>query len=353
MPVYIGVDFHARTQTVCYLKTESGETQTLTLRHQADEVRAFYAQFSGEVIVGFETSGYALWFEALLESLGHQIWVGNPAEIRRLAPRRQKNDRRDAELILQLMLSDRFPRLYRRSKESRQVLQQLRYRQRLVKMRTMVLNILQYLALTQGQSLRSKLQSQRGQQRIKALSLAEPLATQRDELLELREHLSIKIATIEQWLQQHAEADARVVRLRTHHGIGVLTGLCLVHTLWPVERFANSRKVTAFAGFDPTENSSAERVRYGPISKAGSRHLRFLLVEAAQIAIRRDAQLKSFYCRIQRRHNHQKAKVAVARRLLVRAFIMLRDEIDYPEFIQRGVAARSSRRCHKPNVLDP
>ncbi|MGI8837900.1 MAG: hypothetical protein ACR2H4_14870, partial [Pyrinomonadaceae bacterium] len=69
--IYIGVDFHARQQTICYLKTETGELVTSELKHQdKEQVRAFYAHFSGRVIVGLEASGYSPWFEALLEELG-------------------------------------------------------------------------------------------------------------------------------------------------------------------------------------------------------------------------------------------------------------------------------------------
>jgi transposase len=109
MAVYIGVDFHARVQTVSYLTTEDGEVHQIELHHKnKTEIRAFYAQFSDEVIVGFETSGYAYWFEEMLEELGHQVWIGDPAEIRRLARRRQKNDRRDANLILDCWSTDGF-----------------------------------------------------------------------------------------------------------------------------------------------------------------------------------------------------------------------------------------------------
>ena len=132
-------------------------------------------------------------------------------------------------------------------------------------------------------------------------------------------------------------------RLRTHYGIGPLSGLCLVATLDSVDRFTNTRQVTAYVGFDPMEDTSADRHRIGAISKQGSRLLRFLLVEAGQIAIRKDAELARVYKRLTIRRGHAKAKVAIARRLLVRAFIMLRDEIDYEEFHRRGVAARSSR----------
>ena len=345
MTVYIGVDFHARQQTISYLTTEDGEIQQLVLAHEEPaKVRAFYEQFAGQqVVVGFESSGYAAWFEELLEELGCEIWIGHAADIRRFARRRQKNDRRDAALILDLLVAGDFPRIYRYSAASREVLQQLRYRQKLVKMRTMVVNGLLFMASSRGVTLRSQLQSKRGQARMRQLALPPPLAQQRDELCQLLLELSSKISKVQAWLETRAEQDVRVQRLRTQHGIGPLTGLCLAATLECPNRFANGRKVTAYAGLDPTEDSSAERRRMGAISKQGSRLLRFYLVEAGQVALRKDADLARVYQRLWRRCGHAKAKVAIGRRLLVRAFIMLRDEIDYAEFQRRGVAARSSR----------
>jgi transposase len=345
MAVYIGVDFHARQQTISYLTTEAGEIRQLVLLHEdAATVRAFYEQFAGQrVIVGFESSGYAAWFEELLEELGCEIWIGHATYIRKFAKRRQKNDRRDADLILELLLSGDFPRIHRYSRSTRQMLQQLRYRQRLVKMRTMVVNMLLFMASSRGHSFRTQLQSKRGQARLGQLPLPEPLAQQRDELLSLLAQLDQKITTIERWLEQQTAEDVAVQRLRTHPGIGLLTSICVRYTLEDVGRFATTRKVSAFAGFDPMEDRSDERRHMGAISKQGSRWLRFFLVEAGQVAMRRDADLGHVYQRVSRRGGHAKAKVAVARRLLVRAFIMLQDEIDYAEFLRRGVAARSSR----------
>src|SRR5438552_4006787 len=252
MRVYIGVDFHARKQTISYLTTEGGEIRRLELDHEKDDIRGFYSQFGGqEIVVGFESSGYAAWFEELLEELGHEIWIGHAGAIRQYARRRQKNDRRDADLILELMVAGDFPRLHRYSRESREVLQQLRYRQRLVKMRTMVINSLRFMVASRGVSLRSTLQSQRGQARLRQLALPGPLAHQRDEICRLLMELQQKIVTVEEWLGKKAEVDLQVQRLRTHPGIGLLTGLGLMATLESIERFANPRKVTAYVGFDP------------------------------------------------------------------------------------------------------
>lgn len=345
MTVYIGVDFHARQQTLSFLTTETGEIQQLVLLHQdLATVRAFYAQFAGQrVVVGFESSGYAAWFEELLEELGCEIWIGHALYIRQFAKRRQKNDRRDADLILDLLVKGDFPRIHRYSRGTREILQQLRYRQRLVKMRTMAMNMLLFMANSRGLSLRTQLTSKPGRGRLAQLQLPQPLASQRDELLQLLQTLDEKIRTIEQWLERETKADAAVQRLRTHPGIGLLTSICVRYTLEQVDRFTTTRKVSAFAGFDPMQDWSDEHQRMGAISKQGSRWLRFYLVEAGQIAIRKDADLARVYKRICVRGGHAKAKVAVGRRLLVRAFIMLRDEIDYDEFLRRGVAARSAR----------
>jgi transposase len=103
-------------------------------------------------------------------------------------------------------------------------------------------------------------------------------------------------------------------------------------------------------GLEPMERSSAERKRHIGISKAGSRLLRFLLGEAAHIAVRTDPELKQFHERVGKRRGKPKATVAVARKLLIRCWIMLRENIDYAEFRRRGVEARLDRLGHRPTM---
>jgi transposase len=349
--IYIGVDFHARQQTICYLTTESGEIQLHELKHQnKQEVRAFYTQFEGHVIVGLEASGYSPWFERLLEELGCEVWLGHATEIRRRARWRQKNDRRDAELILDLMLHHEFPRLYLPPLQSREVLRMLRYRHKLVKIRTMGKNSLQALALQSGLAKGSHLFTKVGQQELRAAVMSPAMQWQREQWLQLLEPLNQRMTETMFWLKQQSLDDARIARLRSHPGIGLLTSLCLVHSLEPVTRFRNQRKVVAYAGLEPLERSSAEKIRFLGISKAGSRILRYLLVEAAQVAVRKDEELKRFYQRLAERRGRAKAMTAAARKLLIRAYIMLREEIDYAEFRRRAVAARLARKSQRPEV---
>jgi len=346
MTVYVAVDFHARQQTISYCDLADGEIHRLELRHQRDDVRGFYAALTGEVIIGFEASGYSAWFEQMLAELGHTYWLGNPAEIRRKAPRRQKNDRRDADLMLDLMLKGDFPRLHTFSEESRLVLRQLRYRHKLVKVRTIAKNSLHAIGINAGLPLKRQLLTEKGIRQLQALPLSPVLAQQREEWLQLIAFVNQRIAKVEAALQLLADKDAAVVLLQTHPGIGLLTSLALRYTLMPVSRFRTTRQVTAYAGLDCMEEQSSERRRMGSISKAGSRLLRYLLNEAGQTACRKDPELKRFYQRLSQRRERPKAKVAVARKLLIRSFIMLREQIDYAEFVRRGVAARVARQPH-------
>jgi transposase len=201
--------------------------------------------------------------------------------------------------------------------------------------------------------LKAKLRTKKGREKLNAVPLSPVQSQQRCGWLEMIEEIEKRIAQVERELEKTATGDERVGRLRTHPGIGILTGLALVHTLCPVDRFADSRKVTAYVGLEPREYSSGERKRMGRISKAGSRVLRFLLVEAGVKATREDADLKKLYYRVLHRREQARAKVAVARHLLVHAFIMLRDEIDYKEFKLRGAERRSAARTiHRPQVPD-
>ena len=126
MTLYIGVDFHPHQQTLAWCDTQTGETRTLNLANDPETVRNFYSSLPEPAIVGIEASARARWFENMLFETSHKLFVGNPVLIRKRATSRHKNDRRDAELILKLLLSDEFPAIWRRPAESDQILEILR-----------------------------------------------------------------------------------------------------------------------------------------------------------------------------------------------------------------------------------
>ena len=98
----VGCDLHAKQQAIAMVDTETGEFTEKTLAHEGNQVREFYAALEGRVVVGIEATGAMQWFLQLLEELGIECRVGHPAKIRAKETRKQKHDRRDARLELEL-----------------------------------------------------------------------------------------------------------------------------------------------------------------------------------------------------------------------------------------------------------
>ena len=344
MTLYIGVDFHPHQQTVAWCETETGETQTIDLAHNVDDIRRFYASLPGPAIVGIEASAKAIWFENMLFETNHKLLVGNPVLIRKRATSRHKNDHRDAELILKLLLRDEFPAIWRRPPESNQIIEILRLRLKLVRQRTQVYNRLQSLAHNAGLP-KGRMRTSVFQTVIKALDMDETDSMQRMHLFRLLENFNEQIEELGTWLRKKAEPDPKVELLLTQKGVGYLTALAMVHTIGDLSRFTRvPKQVTNFVGLDSLEDSSAGKIRFGKISKAGSSLLRFQLGQAAQIAARSDMKLKSFYKRLAKKKPKGVAKTATARKLLVKLSIMLRDNITADEFDRRGT---HSWQCSK------
>ena len=342
---YIGVDFHPHQQTVAWVDLVTGEVKNQQLLHNTPSVKTFYETMP-KAIVGIEASSQAVWFEALLSELGHQLQVGNPTTIRARARSRHKSDKRDAELLLDLLRKNEFPTLWRRPTTSQQVLDILHLRNRFVRQRTQTYNRLQALAHSCGLP-KGKIKTATYQADLTACEVNEVQELLRTQLFKLVAQLNTQIADLETLLQQKADADAQVKLLRTQKGVGYLTGLTVVHTLGDVQRFSHlSKQVVAFAGLDPLEKSSAGKVKFGGISKQGSPLLRFLLGQAAHLAARHDSRLKSFYKKLAKRKAKSVAKTAVARKLLVKLSIMLRDQITAQEFDERGRTVGDARGAH-------
>ena len=340
----IGCDLHARQQTLAMLDTTTGEVVNQTLMHEGHAVRQFYSQLPGPVLVGMEAIGPMQWFLNLLEELGIECQVGDATKIRAAEPRKQKHDRRDAELILKLLVEKRFPAIWMPSKELLDLRALLLHRHHWVRLRTQIQNALHAIALANGLRRGPGLWSYDGQAQIAFLPLPPHASYRRSALQAMYRKIDEEIEKLTEQVAEQARQRPGAQLLLTHPGVGPVTALATDVFLGDPRRFADGKSLASYVGIIPREYSSGERQRFGGLSKQGSPLLRFLWGEAAAHAARRDPELQRFYRRKLAQKGLGKARVAVARKLGIRLWIMLRDHIDYEEFCRRG-QKQSSAVC--------
>ena len=336
----IGCDFHPSWQQVAWVDTETGETGEEKLVHERGEAERFYQRLPGPALIGMESTGNCQWFVEMATAAGHEVWVGDAAKIRASDVRQQKHDRRDAALLLQLLLEGRFPRIWTPSSQEKDLRQLLIHRSRLVGLRARVKNELQHLALNRGVQKKRKLWSEAGQKVLREIPVRPWAGRRREDLLKLLAMLNEQVAQLDEAVTKAAEENETARLLMTQPGVGPVTSLAYVLTLGAISRFPRGKQVASYLGLIPREYSSGGHQRLGSISKQGNRFLRMLLVEAAQIAVRCDPQMRNEY--IHRCHKKPKAvaKVAAARKLAIRLYWMLRTQKPYPEIVRIESSSR-------------
>lgn len=340
MSILIASDFHCKYQKVVWMDTETGEIQSADVSHQdVQAVRKFFSQFPAGSVLGMETSGYSHWFEEMVLELGLELRIGNSEEIASKRIRRQKNDHRDAELMLQLLVIGQFPTVWRPSPANREQRKVIGQRCRLVRMHTQWTNALRALSYNYNVLLKRGPLSRKNRERVKQIAMSQVLGQERDEMLSWIEQLHQAIAIKNEQLERWVADNPTVQRLTTVPGIGPCTALAATLILGPVERFRSAKCVVAYVGLDcceqSTDNAHKKR-RYGHISKQGNRLLRWLLIQCATTAANHNPSMRRVYSRLCHRKDWRIAKTAVARKLLVCLYVLLRDGIDYPEFVRRG-----------------
>lgn len=331
----IGCDFHPRFQQIAFVDQETGEYGERRLNHP-EEAKQFYRSLAGrQVRIGAEATGNFRWFRQLMQELGHEFLLGDASAIRAAHPRRQKTDKRDARHILNMLVEDRFPVVWQPPVENDELRQLLLHRCRMVRMRTRVKNQLDSMAKNEG-LLSKRVWCAMRRQQIEALPLPGWYALRRKDLLALLDELNKRIEPLDEAVLQAAEENMEACLLMTHPGVGPVVSLTYVLTIGDWKRFPRGKQVGSYLGLIPAEESSSNKRRLGHISKQGNTLLRWLLVEAAAKAQRYDPSWHRQYVRLSMNKHHGVAKVAIAHKLAVRLYWMLRSGQNYKQVMERG-----------------
>jgi transposase len=310
-----------------------------------EHLEAFARTLTHDDHVVVEATGNAAAVAEVLAPHVGRVAIANPRQVRLIAEARVKTDVIDATVLARLYASGFLPEVWVPDQRTLALRRQVTRRNQVVRQRARLKTMIQSIlhAHLVPPCPHADLLGPRG----RAWLLAQPLPPDEADAVarHLREHdrLGEDLRVVERELAREALADADTKRLMTIPGIDMVVAVGLLAAIGPVTRFEGPDKLVSYLGLNPTVHQSGEgRPRHGRISKQGRTHARTMLVEAAWQAVRGPGPLRAFYERIARRRGNHIAAVAVARKLAVIVWHLLRRGEDYA-WVRPALHARKLR----------
>jgi transposase len=324
MSVYVGIDVHRKRSQVAVV-AEDGKVQlNKNVVNGTETLLRLIGDLPAGTPVAFEAAFGWGWLLRLLEDYGFDPHLVHPLQCKAIASARLKNDKVDAATLAQLLRADLLPEAWIAPAEVRQLRALLRHRAGLVRLGTQQRNRIHAVVADFGYDRSGSYLSGPGRGWLAGLDLP---ATSREvvaDCLAVIDGLAPAIDRIDGELRAHAKADPRVKTLTTLPGVGQFTALVMVAEIGDISRFGSARKLASWAGLTPMVRGSDRTVRHGHISKQGSAWLRWVLNQAAQTA-KRSPEFAATYAAIAKRRGKKIATIAIARKLLTRAWHLLNE----------------------------
>jgi transposase len=322
---YLGIDWAYRRAAWCAMAAGGGVVDEGFVPADEDGLAKLVLRLGSDVRACVEMMSGAVWVRDRLQAAGWEVEVADARKVKGLAPLACKTDKVDARVLAELSRRDLVPALWLPSLGDRELRERLKRRMHLVRMRTMARNRIHGVLTQWGLKLPvTRLRQADGLERLEARGVPEVWRRSVAEALAVIDWLDERLGPLERELFPLARADARVVLLETIPGIGPLLGLTIATEIGDVARFPSARKLIGYAGLAPKVKQSGQSSRTGPLSKAGSKALRWAAVEAAQQAWRETNPWHRLYRdTISRQGKPNAGKAAVARKVLIAAWHVL------------------------------
>jgi transposase len=322
MSVYVGIDVHRKRSQVAVV-AENGQVQlNKNVVNGSEPFLRLIGDLPSGTPVAFEAAFGWSWLADLLEDYGFEAHLVHPLRCKAIASARLKNDKVDAAILAQLLRADLLPEAWIAPPAVRQLRALLRHRISLVRLGTQLRNRIHAVAADHGYDRPASYWTGPGRGWLAELDLPPVSREIVTDCLGVIDGLALVTERIDGELHQHAKADPRVKVLRTLPGVGEFTALIMVAEIGDISRFPSARKLASWAGLTPTVHGSDRKVRHGHISKQGSVWLRWALNQAAQTA-KRSPDFAASYQTIARKRGKNIATIAIARKLLTRAWHLL------------------------------
>jgi transposase len=321
--IHVGVDLHHRFCYMTALDSRGRQLNAQAVPNEAAALQAYFRQFRKPVQVAVEACSF---WPAFRAAVGQQVEVRlvHSLRVKAIAAAKLKNDRVDSATLAHLLRCDLLPQAWMADEETRGLRQQVRLRATLVRQRTRLKN--QVHAILHQQGLRHRftdLFGRAGRQWLQQAPLPAVAQKAVSTYVELIDHFNLQIEQQDRAVQQFTRSEERAKWLMTIPGIGAYSAMMLLAEIGTIKRFANKRALSNYAGLVPWVRESADKRRSGGITRVGSPWLRWIMVEAAQTAVRTSPAVAGYFQRLSRRKHRNVAIVAVARKLLVAVWALL------------------------------
>jgi transposase len=354
MSVYVGIDVHRKRSQVAVV-TGDGQVQVnKNVVNGSEPMLRLIGGLPAGTPVAFEAAYGWGWLVELLEDYGFDPHLVHPLRCKAIASARLKNDKVDAAILAQLLRADLLPEAWIAPPAVRQLRAQLRHRASLVRLGTQLQNRIHAVAADHGYDRAGSYWTGPGRGWLSELDLPAVSREIVTDCLASIDALAPVIERLDGELHQRAKADPRVKMLRTLPGVGEFTALVMLAEIGDITRFPSARKLASWAGLTPTVRGSDLTVRHGHISKQGSAWLRWVLNQAAQTA-KRSPEFAATYAAITQRRGKKIATIAIARKLLTRAYHLLADAqaAQAPGTASTATTPPQAGRVTKPRARSP
>jgi transposase len=272
------------------------------------------------------------WVSNKIKESKIDIHIANPFKTRLIADNRLKHDKIDARILAELLRADFLPESYWAPDDVFHLRELVRHRTYLVQLRTSVKNRIHGIFARNG-TIEMDVNP------LKKKNLAEVKMSSSDELRNLylvMNEFTDKIKPLDKEISKIARNNPVSSLLMTMPAVGPITALTVVAEVGDFNRFSDPKKLASFSGLVPRQRSSGESVRFGKITKNGSRILRYVLVEAAlRLRENTDIRLGSFLKRLKEKHGAKQARVGLARKMLTTMWYMVKNNVPYEDLVSQ------------------
>jgi len=331
--IHVGVDLHQR---FCYMTALDARGKIVgsgAVSNERLDLRKYFRQFRGRPVqVAVEACGFWPAFREVVEPEVERLVLVHPQRVKAIASAKLKNDRVDSETLAHLLRCDLLPESWKADRETQARRQQVRLRATLVRQRTRLKN--QLHAVLHQQGLRSPvtdLFGKRGRLWLAQVKLPVQARESVNVCLRMIDGYDQEVQQQNLQLSEQAKQDKRVKWLMTIPGIGECSAMMLLAEIGEIGRFSNKEGLCSYAGLVPRVRESAGKAARGGITRQGSSWMRWIMVEAAQVATRCSPAAKRYYERLARKKHKHVARVALARKLLIAVYALLHDGVVFDE----------------------